>query len=161
MARKPAKKAIALALGVGPSRVSHMIKAGMPVHSIEAAACWYRDNVRPRLNPKPRKAQGDPASGPDQELLQAFRQVATSWLQYAAWLNAFYQAMNPDDPATEAAFDRAAAAAFKADPADLVQGIAEWDLSLIVEHDPNSDLGKAAREALAKFNQKSQAEGID
>ncbi|MFM8442467.1 MAG: hypothetical protein ACKN9W_03875 [Methylococcus sp.] len=153
MARKPAKKAIALALGVGPSRVSHMIKAGMPVHSIEAAACWYRDNVRPRLNPKPRKAQGDPASGPDQELLQAFRQVATSWLQYAAWLNAFYQAMNPDDPETEAAFDRAASAAFEAAPGDLVQGMAEWDLAIIAEHDPGSPIGKAARDALESLTQ--------
>lgn len=135
-----------------------MIKQGMPCDTIEAAEAWYRDNVRPRAKPTrttPRPATADSvATARYAELLQGFRQVAVNWLQYAAWLEGFRQAMNPDDdPTIEAAFDRAASAAFKADPAALVQGLAEWDLSLIVEHDPGSDLGKAARAALETLTQ--------
>lgn len=159
MARKPAKKSIALRLGVGSSRVSNMIKQGMPCDTIEAAEGWYREHVRPRAKPTrttPRPATADNgAAGRYRDLLQGFRHVAGNWLRYAAWLNAFYEAMNPDDPVTEAAFDRAAKAAFQADPTDLVQGLAEWDLALIVEHDPHSDMGKAARAALESLTQGS------
>jgi len=143
-----------------------MIKQGMPTDTIEAAEGWYRENVRPRAKPTrttPRPATADNgAAGRYRDLLQGFRQVTTRWLQYAAWLEGYRQATNPDDdPTQEAAFDQAAAAAFKADPAALVQGLAEWDLALIVEHDPNSDLGNAARAALESLTQRSQTEGID
>jgi len=146
MARKPQKSSIALELGVSASRVSAMIKAGMPTDSTAAALTWYKANVRPRAkNTRTTKRTTTPDNGAAAryaDLLAGFQLVAVNWLRYAAWLNAFYEAMSPDDPA-----------AFDMDPAALVQGIAEWDLALIVEHDPTSDMGKAARDALESLTQ--------
>lgn len=47
MARRPQKKSIADALNVSPSRVTAMVKAGMPVESIAAAQSWFETHIRP------------------------------------------------------------------------------------------------------------------
>lgn len=47
MARRPQKKSIAAALNVSPSRVTALVKAGMPVDSIAAASSWFETHIRP------------------------------------------------------------------------------------------------------------------
>jgi hypothetical protein len=65
---------IARGLGLSGAAVTKLKKAGMPVHSLEAARAWREQRVRPRVKSKP--AEAAPAEAGHVSLHEAKRREA-------------------------------------------------------------------------------------
>jgi len=83
-------------------------------------------------------------------LLEAFRELVEQWLRCELWLNDFFMRLEAscadgpiDADGLERAWDSAAAAAFAADSATLVQGPDPSDLWSVLQFDPESPYASA------------------